>query len=760
MSDVKQIQYTKHKKIELVLQQLGSLPTLPAIAGRLLQITVKSNTQAQEVVRLIESDPSLSSKIIALASSAATGISRKTTSLAKAVVLLGFDAVRNAVLSIQVFESLKQSEDSSEAAAFDKTGLWKHALAVACGAQLLIRHINPKIDPEEAFTAGLLHDIGKLALMSALPKSYNRVVQVTESVMGNIADVEQKILGIDHTVAGKRLAEKWQLPDSITETIWLHHQWSQGLPQAVKNHSLIQAVQLADALARQQRIGYSGNHNLSGSPLTIASQLGCSEDTLEKITLQLRQLISERAAILGLDDIEPQQLYHEALGEANRELGQLNNRLQQQNYKLQIRSSYFDLLGKLARNVRPGQTVVDACGLIAGLWQGQIGSAGCAVYAMDKAGVFIEGAMKHASGDACVSFIVDRSEDPDFISPDMSAELSTGLAITQVAPQDSWFFEQVNPDFEIESTRTIPLRLGDKIIGGVLWQSTKPDEFYQEQLKEIEAFAVAAALILRQEQLRQEQTVLCEQLAQSNEQLQKAHQELLRKRNLASVGEMAAGAAHEINNPLAVIMGRTQLLASSETNPQRKESLDMVVRRSQQITDIITELMEFARPAQPAPQSLPVSELIGQAQKVVNKKLQPAKNITLDAKLSDTLPDVFVDGKQVSEALAELILNAIESYKNEDESGGGKITITARFNELENEIMLEIIDTGCGMDSQTLAKAADPFFSSKPAGRQRGLGLSRSIRNIESNGGTIRLESEPDRGTVARVMLPVATDNV
>jgi signal transduction histidine kinase len=479
---------------------------------------------------------------------------------------------------------------------------------------------------------------------------------------------------------------------------------------------------------------------------------------MEKITLQLRQLISERAAILGLDEIEPQQLYHEALGEANRELGQLNNRLQQQNYKLKIRSSYFDLLGKLAHTVRPGQTVVDACGLVAGLWQEQIGSAGCAVYATDKDGVFIEGAMKHNSGDAYVSFIVDRSEDPDFVPFDMTAELSTGLSITQVAPQDSWFFEQVNPDFEIESTRTIPLRLGDKIIGGILWQSGKPDDFYQEQLKEIEAFTVAAALILRQEQLHQEQTLLCEQLAQSNEQLQKVHQELLRKRNLASVGEMAAGAAHEINNPLAVIMGRTQLLVSSETNPQRKESLELIVRRTQQITDIITELMEFARPAQPAPKTLAVSELINQAQKVVNKKLQPAKNIILDAKLSDTLPDVFVDGKQVSDALAELILNAIESYKSEDESGSGTVTITAGFNELENEVMLEIIDTGCGMDSQTLAKAADPFFSSKPAGRQRGLGLSRSIRNIESNAGTIRLESELDRGTVVRVMLPVAFD--
>lgn len=121
----------KGKKIELIIQQLDSLPTLPAVAARLLQITVRNDTQAEEVVRLIESDPALASRIMALATRANTGVRRQAVSLSKAVVLLGFDLVRNTVLSIKVFETFAHP-NGDEAGGFDRTGFWKHSLAVAC----------------------------------------------------------------------------------------------------------------------------------------------------------------------------------------------------------------------------------------------------------------------------------------------------------------------------------------------------------------------------------------------------------------------------------------------------------------------------------------------------------------------------------------------------------------------------------------------------------------------------------------------------
>ena len=343
---------SQQKKIELILRQLHSLPTLPAVAARVLQITASSDSQAAEVITLIESDPALASKIVAMATRVGTGMNRATATVNKAVVLLGFDAVRNAVLSIKVFETLGAAQASDDDA-FDRVGFWKHSLAVACAARALIKHIDKKVDPEEVFLCGLLHDIGKVALDACLPKSYARVVEFTESSLGNIADAEQKVLGIDHTVVGKRLAQRWHLPEAVLNTVWLHHNGPESLPEQINHRSIVQTVYLADLFAREQRIGYSGNHTACASSVSVVEQLGCPECAIDQLAQSIRQAVSDRAEMLGLDAVEPGQLYHEALGQANGQLGKLNARLERQNEQLKLRSASLDLITQLNDQFAP-----------------------------------------------------------------------------------------------------------------------------------------------------------------------------------------------------------------------------------------------------------------------------------------------------------------------------------------------------------------------------------------------------------------------
>jgi len=760
-----QLKQSKTKKIELVLQQINTLPTLPSIAARLLHITVKSDTQAKEVVALIESDPSLAGKIISLATSASTGINRHSASLSKAVVLLGFDTVRNAVLSIKVFESFGNAADQGNQEEFDRVGFWKHSLATACASRMLIKHIDNTIDPEEAFVAGLLHDIGKLALVTALPKSYNRVVQLTESSMGNISQAEQSVLGLDHTVAGKRLAEKWQLPDDISQAIWLHHQWAHGLPDTIKNRSLIQTVHLADLIARELRIGYSGNHVFAETPAQVAQELGCPQAILEEISRQLCESISERAAMLGLEEMVPEDIYYKALGNANDELGQLNLKLQRQNKKLQVRSGYFQLLDKLTRSINTRQTVVDVCNIVTEIWQQHTQCPRCAVYVTDKEDFIIEGVVALEPDKESTTFLVDRSEDPDIemtaLSRNQISDHPVGFSISPVGQNHYWFFEQVAPMFEIGSCLTMPLYAGNEQIGDILWQADNHND-YKSQLEEMQAFASCVALALRQTQIQQQLGRFCEQMAQSNETLQKAQRELQQKRNLATVGEMASGAAHEINNPLAVIVGRAQLLAGAEQDPDKKKTLENIAHQGRQITDIITELMEFAVPALPKPASQPVTRLLQMAAEIYQPAAQQ-KNIRVLAMCQDDLPDVFVDAEQMGSAIAALVVNAIESYDDIEKPEAPDqpdtqpvVNIEVRYDELESDIIIDIKDKGCGMDQETLSKATDPFFSAKKAGRQRGLGLSRSLRQIKNNAGQLRLTSQAGKATIARVSLPVS----
>jgi putative nucleotidyltransferase with HDIG domain len=753
MSQEQQSNRIKSKKVELILQQLGNLPTLPAVATRLLQLTVQSTTHADEVIQLIESDPSLASKIITLTTQMTKNTNRQVvTSVSKAVILLGFETVRNAVLSIKVFETLGQSGDE-ESKGFDRTEFWKHCLAVACAAKKIIPALDKKIDPEEAFLCGLLHDLGKVALDSCLPKSISRVVQIAQSTLTNIAEVEQRILGIDHATAGKRLAQKWGLPQSVVESIWLHHQHLSALPESIKYRSVVRAVHLADVLAREQRVGFSGNPVFNESSVSLAQELGCPQELIEGIARELRQEVADRVVILGLDELEPDEMFQEALSGANRELGKLNGHLQVQNRKLQIRSQYFDLLCSLGNQLSPEQSVVEVAGIIAELWQGHVGSQNCAVYGITESGKVFEGTAMIAGEDEPLVFLVEddvRDIDQDEEVREGREALSSLLKMQAVGETHGWFFEQVTGVFDVGMTWWIPLMMGGRLVGGILWEQKPGAVGFDKELKELNAFSGSAAMALSQAQALEAQNTLCEELVNINRLLIDTREELMKKKSLATIGEMAGGAAHEINNPLAVIVGRSQLLASSEEDGKRKKMLEAISDQGQAITGIINELMYFAKPLSPKPHSVDPKKMMEQALAEV-KSLGHDKHIEFKVEWDDEVMAVFVDEGQIAGALIELLTNAINAY----DSGGGLVQIKGVLDELSHEVRLEIMDQGSGMDSVTLEKAFTPFFSNKSAGRNRGLGLSRCVRAIESNGGRLQLVSDVGQGTVARIGLPI-----
>src|SRR3954465_12026729 len=153
----------RDKRVELILQQLEELPTLPAVAVRVLQLTGEGSTSStNDVVRVISSDPALSARILALTYRADRGVRDDVKTIDRAVSLLGFDAVRNAVLAVAVFQALSSPEAGEPAAGhFNREAFWIHSLAVACCAELLAEAagVTLGVTPSEAFLCGLLHDL-------------------------------------------------------------------------------------------------------------------------------------------------------------------------------------------------------------------------------------------------------------------------------------------------------------------------------------------------------------------------------------------------------------------------------------------------------------------------------------------------------------------------------------------------------------------------------------------------------------------------
>jgi signal transduction histidine kinase len=274
------------------------------------------------------------------------------------------------------------------------------------------------------------------------------------------------------------------------------------------------------------------------------------------------------------------------------------------------------------------------------------------------------------------------------------------------------------------------------------------------QAQELAALANAWSLALRASQIREESRNLSEQLADSLRRLHSAQNEISRNKTIVTVGEMAAGAAHEMNNPLAVISGRSQLLASQLTDPRQKHAANLIYEQSHRLSEIISELMDFAKPLPPHPEAVDVSDLVGRALHDA-KMLDESADRNIEVTLTD-VPAVLVDEAQVAAALAELIGNAVQAT----DPANGRIEIHAAHEASSSQVALTISDNGHGMDQATLKRAFDPFFSAKPAGRRRGMGLPKALRWVESSGGSIRLESRPKQGTRTLVLLPVATQTV
>lgn len=756
----------KEKRVELILQQLEDLPTLPGVAVRLLEVTSDEKSSLEDVVSLIASDPSLTTRVLQLVHRSDVGVRGEVKSIDRAVVLLGFEAVRSAVLAISVFQSFG-SVSERRAPHFSRDDFWKHCVATACCAELLAVAVSGgrrgpgTIAPADAFICGLLHDLGKIALETILPKSFSRVVEAADLLRGNIADVERTVIGLDHMVVGKRLAERWNLPVIVRDCAWLHGQAPQALPATVADPRLVNLITLADMLVREQHLGYSGNYTFSVPRAALLEAIGVTAQQVDEAMKRLVEQIEPRARALGLGQASSGELYQQALAQANRELGRISGQLASRNRKLSVRAKFFEALSGFQSGLRadaPPQTVLHA---IAQTAIGVLNVPVVAVFSLPPTQHFAETLVCDQTGAVIENSLVDlnsnlvSSSDPSGADgqvekPVRPSKPAAGDGpVLQMGEELEWFVSAISPRLPHQHRYWLCLEADGQCIGGVVWGGERGEaQRLSPQVQEISVIASGWSLAMRTAQIREEARTLSEQLAESNRQLQNAQAELLRSRTMITVGEMAAGAAHEMNNPLAVISGRSQLLASQLSDAKLKASANLIVEQSHRLSAIISELMDFAKPQPPALQTTELADVVARAVSDAKAQADPVDR-RIEVAIGQ-VPSVLIDGGQVASALKEVVENAIHAT----EPQGGQIEITAAHDPYSGRVVVTVSDNGCGMDEETTRRAFDPFFSAKPAGRRRGLGLAKALRWLEASGASIRLESRRGQGTRAIILLP------
>lgn len=729
-------------RVDLILDQLDQLPTLPTVAALVVQMTRRDDTSARDVVQVIASDQSLSAKILRLAARAHLGAPRDVDTIEKAVVLLGFEAVRHAVLSIKVFETLN-TVGTDWTGKFDRAGFWRHSLAVACASHLIAERWPGHLDAEVAFVCGLLHDIGKVALDACLPKSYDRVVSVALSRRIGIINVEQELLGVDHTVAGKRLAQHWRLPASIVECIWLHHHTPDLLPDCVSNPDLVQIVNLADNWVREQRLGFSGTPPEPPSSVEIAAQMGMPARLLEEIAPLLIERIEQRAELLGLDRVAPGAIFAETIAGVNGELQRMHEQLAGVQTEMRMRSRYVDLLHRFNSAVHSHLTVADCCQIGAACFREMVCRPAVVVFSCRS-----ESHIYHVgvSTERGCSTRVFAAEHPTNGSVSAAGAV-LGPGVMAAPPIATPVRERLAEELGPAPHWMLPIAKDGKLLGGVLFQATTHEcERLRQDHNELVMFATVLANVLINGYDRLASEGLSEGLAEINRELKAAQSELLRARSLGMVAEMAGGAAHELNNPLAVISGRAELLLQNAADPKLKKDLNTVMEQAQRCSDIVGALMDFAKPEPPQKQALDLAELLrGCLREWMEQRPAPAEQVHLG--ISDQPLVVQADAAQIRGALTEVLHNAWEAC----EAGKAQITVNCEADPTDEIAIVTVQDNGCGMTPDVLAKAQDPFFSYKKAGRGRGLGLSRAVRWCDINGGKLRIESQPGSGTQVRI---------
>jgi signal transduction histidine kinase len=332
---------------------------------------------------------------------------------------------------------------------------------------------------------------------------------------------------------------------------------------------------------------------------------------------------------------------------------------------------------------------------------------------------------------------VMTAENIDWLLPDISPNLGPrGHADQKGHPRFYW----------------IPLLSDGATIGGVVWAALG-DEIQRLGRQEQEIIAIASgwSVALRTSQIREESRGLAENLADVSRRLQTSQAEVTRARMVSSIAEMAAGAAHEMNNPLAVISGWSQRLMQEINDARLNQSARQIHEQADKLSGIITELMDYAKPQPASREKADLLRIIDRAVRGAKTRSQPEAR-KIETALHD-VPNVMVDGLQISGAIQEIIENAIQATDPQT----GKITIGIDFDAYSMQVVVTVQDNGVGMDEATLKRAFDPFFSQKPAGRRRGMGLAKALRWIESSGGSVRLESEQGKGARAVILLPSET---
>ncbi len=276
-----------------------------------------------------------------------------------------------------------------------------------------------------------------------------------------------------------------------------------------------------------------------------------------------------------------------------------------------------------------------------------------------------------------------------------------------------------------------------RLADGDLKQRVQPDESTEEIRALGEAFnSIAASIEDRDKRLQQ-----------------RAQEEIMKSEKLAMIGRLAAGVAHEINNPLgSILLFSRLLLRKAPAEGLQRENLERITKEAERCQKIVQGLLEFAHKQEPKTEPLDINEVVQKSVSLLEKQAM-FHNVKIIKDFHWDLPPVCADASQLQEVFVNILVNSAEAM-----NGEGTLTITTRAVPDDDRVEIRFADTGCGIPEEDLHRLFEPFFTTKDVGNGTGLGLSISYGIIQRHGGTVEVASRVNEGSTFLITLPATKE--
>jgi len=833
------------------LETIEALPTLPIISLKAIKLSLTPAISISEISKLIVLDPPLTATILKIANNSRSNHITRITSVKTALSSIDYSVLRSHLLSLPVLEQFSNQKKEYGIPFVD---LWTHSINTAVWAQELAKLQKTLITPEEAFIAGLLHDIGKIIIADQLKGQYQEIISYAEENNIPSFKAEREKLGFDHADVGQWFLEHWDIPGMYCEIIKYHHSPTPQLLKEEKHYYLCRVINLADQLYYNAPI-----------PVKLLNELGLSPENLEQLEDNVR---AEEQKLLERIDWRPLTTsnYFPALSEANLALRDLHYNQKQEERQLIIKERDLQGINNLGRELigfHSFQTALKQFNKML-LTTFPFTEAIATIY-LDNDWELFSQAKKDRYNDQCHYVLAAQRRRPK----------TTAIPTKENGFNESWLFiDLIGKESPLGYLNVLPDNsdplFGDKIglilasCADIFSETIERIQIHQKsrnfaetlkrsvvQINEentltkqakaeteniIESFPIGVLLldepgniqyynsmmaqlfpsistgqgksfmdlfpdpllkkakeaILAGENIFRGTSTLSSKettakkiyqwslkpvignsesrttllfLLEDKTDEQSVQKKLLESARTTSVGELAAGTAHNLRNPLGAAKGILELLLEDieEKNLQSgeeeisidhfaesiKDQLQIVLKSLEKSFFVIDDLLHFAsKPDRPL-QMLNLNELLDGTETLLSelfkeRDLEIEKNLEVDT--------IFGSQSDLTQVFLSLYSNAYKAMPQ-----GGKLTVQSRLIALSGThqlVKISISDTGCGIPEALLPKIFDPFYTTSERLEGTGLGLSFTKKIIQEHGGILEATSTVGKGTTFHITLP------